>query len=250
MQIGAGGTFRLSIDGVGAYHISKSEIVIAPKSTATDTELRLFLLGSALGLICHKRGLFPLHASSVLFEGKAIAFSGLSGSGKSTIAAALAMRGYPLLSDDVCVIDTHAPSGPVVRPAFPRLKLWQDSLDALGLSSNGLERNRPFQNKFHYQTTWENDGSPVPLAAIYFLETAGTRSAQKVQRIERLIEITMSIHNEVFRRTAATAMGLEQALLDAEVKIARQIPVFRWWRLKEFNHLEEEIASVMRSLRA
>lgn len=249
LQIGANGTFLLSVHGVGAYHISGSEVVIAPKSTATDTELRLFLLGSALGFICHRRGLFPLHASSVLFDGKAIAFSGPSGSGKSTIGAALAKQGYPLLSDDVCVIDVHAGDGPVVRPAFPRLKLWQDSLDALGIDSNGLERNRPFQNKFHYQMAWVVDGKPIPLAAIFFLDAARTGSEQKIQRIERLAEIAGTLHEKVFRLAAAKALGQEQALLDAEIKIAQHVPMLRWCRSREFARLEEDIASLVRSLR-
>jgi len=248
LQIGASGTFLLSIDGVGVYHISGSEVVIAPRDTATDAELRLFLLGSVLGFICHKRGLFPLHASSVLIDGKAVAFSGPSGSGKSTIGAALLKQGYLLLSDDVCVIDVHAQECPVVRPTFPRLKLWQDSLDALGIDSNGLERNRPFQKKFHYRTAWVGDARPVPLAAIFFLEAASIGSGQKIQRIERLTESITTLHTEVFRLTAAKVMGQEQALLDAEVKIAQHVPVFRWCRSREFSRLEEEIASLMQSL--
>lgn len=66
--------------------------------------VRLYLLGSALGAILHQRGLLPLHACVLDFGGKAVAFLGHSGAGKSTLAAWLAERGGRLLSDDVCVV--------------------------------------------------------------------------------------------------------------------------------------------------
>jgi len=47
-----------------------------------------------------------LHASGVELNGRAALFLGSSGAGKSTLAAALVQRGYPLVTDDFCVINS------------------------------------------------------------------------------------------------------------------------------------------------
>src|SRR5436853_233172 len=85
---------------------------------------------AAAGLPLPQRGHFVLHASSVAIDGKAAAFAGPSGRGKSTLVAALASAGHPLIADDMSVIDTSG-AAPVVQPGFPRVKLWPDSASAL-----------------------------------------------------------------------------------------------------------------------
>ena len=247
MQIGRDGSGLLWIDAVGGYLVRRDEVVIEPRAGATDAELRLFLLGSALGILCHRRGLLPLHAASIGRDGVAVAFAGPSGAGKSTLAAALAQRGYPLLSDDVCVIDAHAAGGPVVLPAFPRLKLWRDSLTALDLAAEGLERNRRFQEKYHYLARQRDVPGPVPLAAIYLLETVSAGEDWSVQRIEKPFEAVRALHDQVFRRSVAVALGYTNALFHAETQIAARVPVLRWRRRKDFARLNEDVARLAQS---
>ncbi len=68
-----------------------------------------------------------------------VAFLARSGQGKSSLAAHLAQRGFRVLADDVCLIDTR--SGPaMVIPTAPWLKLWRNSLEILGRQAEGLER--------------------------------------------------------------------------------------------------------------
>ena len=64
-------------------------------------DVRLFLLGSVWGALALQRGLLPLHASAVGRGRTVHAFTGPPGAGKSTLAAALAARGYPLFTDDM-----------------------------------------------------------------------------------------------------------------------------------------------------
>lgn len=56
--------------------------------------------GPILAMALAQRGLFVLHAAGVALDGLALAFTGHSGSGKSTTAAVLAGRGGRLLADD------------------------------------------------------------------------------------------------------------------------------------------------------
>lgn len=73
----------------------------------------------------HLGGLF-LHGSAVAIRGQAVAFLGLSRSGKTTLAGALAKAGYPFLTEDVIEL---LPSGSdyLLQPKHSRLRLFIDS---------------------------------------------------------------------------------------------------------------------------
>ena len=241
LQIGRDGTCLLTISGVGDYLIARDHLVISAREGATSSELRLFLLGSALGILCHQRGRFIIHASSVSIGGRSIAFAGRSGAGKSTLAAAFARAGHRFLSDDVCLIDTEALGGPVVLPAFPRLKLWRDSLMAANVPLTGLERNRTFQDKYHYVPAGGFDPTPVPLAAIVILDTAGFDQPATVERIERPADIMRNLHAQVYRASVAHALGRDGFLFRNESRLAEHVPLFHWLRQRDMARLNDDI---------
>ena len=80
--------------------------------------------------------------ASVMQAGdEASVFCGASGSGKSSLAAWLIQREYPLVCDDLCCFDLPGNGPARVYPSAPRLKLWRDTLEALGQDVTGLERD-------------------------------------------------------------------------------------------------------------
>jgi len=83
-------------------------------STSIES-LQVYLLGHALSFALVKQGFEPLHATAVVIEGKAIAFLGDSGFGKSTLAAAFLDAGHTLLTDDL-LLSRATPAG---YDAFP-----------------------------------------------------------------------------------------------------------------------------------
>jgi hypothetical protein len=115
-------------------------ITVDPAPEAHKSLWRLPLLGGVLAMALHQRGLLVLHASAVSIDGKAVAFIGEKGKGKSTTAAALFHRGHPLLSDDIVAIDLARPGRPLVLPGFPQFKLWPDAVVSLGDDLNDLPR--------------------------------------------------------------------------------------------------------------
>jgi hypothetical protein len=166
----APGAVLLTIPGVARYHIlAGSEIRVEPYAQAEEKDLRLFLLGSAFGAIHLQRGDFPLHASAVVIDGKAVAFAGDSGAGKSTMAAWMNAQGHSLLCDDVCVIHLNKDRGPMAFPAYPRMKLWKDALKTIGREVTGLQRDYSRADKYYMPAEVMHQGSPVPLKQIFFL---------------------------------------------------------------------------------
>ncbi|MBV9064041.1 MAG: hypothetical protein JOY77_14110, partial [Alphaproteobacteria bacterium] len=113
----------LSIPRVAYYRVQAGrEITVAPDRDVPERNLRLFLLGSAFGVLLHQRGMLPLHANAVEIGGRAVAFMGASGSGKSTLAAWFHDRGYKVLADDVCAIGFGDDGVAKVRRGLPRLR--------------------------------------------------------------------------------------------------------------------------------
>lgn len=84
-----------------------------------------YLAGPILGLVLRLRGALCLHASAVQAGAGAVAFVGPHGAGKSTLAAALAAAGRPIVTDDVLHV---RPDGGrwLAEPFASMLKVWPD----------------------------------------------------------------------------------------------------------------------------
>jgi hypothetical protein len=64
VQVGRDGVCRLDIKNVATYLVAAGrDVVVEPRIGVDAPDLRNWLLGVALGMLCHLRGLFPLHAA-------------------------------------------------------------------------------------------------------------------------------------------------------------------------------------------
>lgn len=102
---------------------------VARPGTPAETIRHLFL-DQVIPLLLNLRGREALHASAIRTASGACAFIGQSGRGKSTIAAAFLAIGYPVLCDD-CLLLKDDPDRVLIEPAYPGLRLWDDSREVL-----------------------------------------------------------------------------------------------------------------------
>ncbi len=146
--------------------------------TLADTTT--YLLGPVLGFVLRLRGVTCLHASAIVIDGQAVVFLGKAGAGKSTMAAAFAQQGYPVLSDDVVAL-VDCGDRFLVQPAYPRIRLWSNSVAALYGFPEALPRivpSHPTWDKRYLDLTqdgYQFQPQPLPLAGIYLL---GARSPE------------------------------------------------------------------------
>ncbi len=133
-------------------------------------DIRALLLGVLLGIVLHTKNRFPLHASAVDVGGRAVLFSGPCGSGKSTLAAAFSKRGFDLISDDITVI-TRDGQTLFAIPSYPQIKLWDDSIRALGYAPCDYQALRPRVHKKRMPLK-AMSLNPVPLSSVYFMRAA------------------------------------------------------------------------------
>jgi len=225
VQIGRDRVCRLEIEELASFLVSAGrDVVVEPYVRGDAPELREWFLGVVLGMLCHQRGVFPLHASCVRIGEWAIAFAGRTGSGKSTLAAALAQRGHGLIADDVCAIELAGSGPPHVRPSFPRLRLWDDALRVLGLSPEGVPRASRGKPKFQFCEPGWFDPSPAPLRAVYLLDRVD--DDQGITRVGGA-NAAAALSREIYRPWMALRLGRQSELLMQALRIASCVPVFR-----------------------
>src|SRR5215210_1124482 len=97
-----GERYWLELIGVATYGFTPDnrEVVAVPGEGVAETRVLDGFERAALPLILHVRGQEVMHASGVLGRAGVVALCAVSGTGKSTLAYALARRGHPLWADD------------------------------------------------------------------------------------------------------------------------------------------------------
>ncbi|MBW1829606.1 MAG: hypothetical protein JRI74_09320 [Deltaproteobacteria bacterium] len=216
----------LSIDSVARYLISfGNEILVERAPGAGDTEVRLFLLGSAMGALLHQRGFLPLHGSAFEANNGCIAVLGDSGLGKSTVAGAFFKRGHRLVADDICVVSFQGQNVPIVFPGYPQLKLWADAAKRLGEDLETLPRVYPSEEKYGLHLEEGFSHNPLPLQRIFVLETSAGRdvSLKRLKGIEKI----MAIINNTYRAQFLDGLNRKKSHFKQCVAVAKHVPVIR-----------------------
>lgn len=189
--------FVLKVDGVAGYSVTKGchIVVEADSPDVPEEHIRLFLHGSVFAALLHQRGYLVLHGSAVEAEGRAVIFSGLSGAGKSTTAAAFYRRGYAIVTDDVCAIRFRADGAPEIVPGFPQLKLWADSADKLQADKRTAVKVGMGMEKYGFKVGGGYCRRPLPLAQMFVLhpgetEDGAVRELNRLEKVAALIQHT------------------------------------------------------------
>ncbi len=209
---------------VGLFQVwDGREIVVDPAPGVEERILRLFILGPALGLLLHQRGLLILHASAVQVGGAAVAFLGGPGWGKSTTAAAMHTRGHAIVADDVLAIELADVNHPVVHPGFPQLKLWPEAAATLGDAPEALPRLHPRLEKRARRDARGFPQIALLLERIYVLAEGTHQEIEPLRPAEAFVELVR--HSYVARLLKAT--GAASLHFDQCGVLANAVPVRR-----------------------
>lgn len=234
----------LTVDDVGRFQIRDGrEIVVDQHPAASDRNVRLFLLGSAMGVLLHQRGLLPLHANAIEVGGRVAAFLGHSGAGKSTLAASFHDAGYRILSDDVCVV-MREPEGFVAQPGIPRLRLWRDAVERSGRTTEGHERAFDTLDKYTVRTDEAAQSGPLPVGAIYLLTRQDEGQPDfEIRRLSGGEAVRVLIEN-TYRGAFIETIGDPRRHFEICLQIGREVPVYEMRRPWDEARIGEAIAQV------
>ncbi len=119
--------YLLSFPGYADVRVSRDakQIAFNRAPGMPWTTLEHLLLDQVIPLVLSLTGECVLHCSAVAAPTGALVFAGQAGQGKSTLAAALAMSGCPLLTDDSLIV--RQTGGEIIAvPSYPSLRLWPE----------------------------------------------------------------------------------------------------------------------------
>lgn len=208
------------------YHIEKgNRITVSPIENASFDKIRLFVLGSCMGIILMQRKILPLHGSAVKINNQAYLIVGESGAGKSTLASALLSKGYQLLSDDVIAVTLSNTNQAVVTPAYPQQKLWQKSLDAFAMASEDYRPIADRESKFAVPVHTQFSSEVLPLGGIFELvkTDTGTLKQEPVVGLNKL----HTLYTHTYRQFLVERLNLTEWHFQLSAKISENTKIYR-----------------------
>jgi hypothetical protein len=214
-------------------------------SPAPGEDLDAWVLGPLLSLLLRRRAIACLHASAVLIGGGVVAFAGWQGAGKSTLATLCAMRGCPVVTDDLAALDVPAlPGAKRVHPGGAFLRTRPGIVE---VAAGRLSRARDLKaapagewlNLDARQPPYAIASKSEPLRALYFLDRrqasrAATESAEPLRSSEAMM---------VLAGDTWAARWLSPSERAAEVKVlTRLVKDVPTWRVRRPTGVESWLA--------
>lgn len=236
------GSFGISPDG------RQVRYRLNPDASAADVEA--MILGPVIGLALQMQGHILLHAGALALARHAFAVSGPHGAGKSTLVTSFATaNGLGVLTDDILPLASRA-GCLYARRSHPRMKLWEDSAEAVGLRpeelpavASGVSKRRVVAGKDAGTT----GPAEVPLAAIYLLhphqDSASPIRFRSLHGPEAALALVTSMYSPI-TLTGARAVNA----LDAATRIAESVPVRRISYFRSFENLPAIREAILRDV--
>lgn len=210
---------EIAVSDTGRFAFAHDSRVVqhaAPFGVSRDA-VALDVIGVVLPYLLHRDGAWCLHASAVQTTRGVIAFIASPGTGKSTLALALAQRGCALVADDVVVVRSVADGTTVIPSGLP-LRLRAETARAAGAAVHDVDA----WGKVRVDSTAARDA--LPLCAIYVLSpVAATAAVERVPRATRAAALALLANGKITELLGADVSG---DALHRCVDIAGRIAVY------------------------
>lgn len=130
--------------------------------------MRHLLLNQVIPIVLSHLGKLVLHASACATPQGAMAFLGMTGTGKSTLAASFGLRGFAVLTDDCLLVEEQ--DGVIMTVAsYSGLRLWPETVTALFEQEPVLQTLAHYTDKKRLLFDQGDCDGPLSLRAIYVL---------------------------------------------------------------------------------
>jgi len=227
---GAGEFFELAYGDEALFFVDRvaERIWGTCPAPLTREDAATYLLGPVMGFVLRRRCILALHASAVCIGGQAVALCGESQAGKSTTAAALALRGIPVLCEDITPL-IEQDGRFYAEPGYPRICLWPEAVEKLFDVRDALPRLTPSWEKFFLPLDGKNakfeEQRRVVSAVYVFAPRVEEPDAPRIETIssrEALLNLVQNTYmNWLLDRKQRAAE------FDALGKLVTQVPIRR-----------------------
>ena len=236
--------FRLSHPRIGDVVLKQDTIYWQQSERPSIKGFRTYLLNTLLPAFAISKEMLPLHISAVSVAGQAIAFQGNSGAGKSTLAAMLMQRGFPVITEDLGVIELNNQTA-TMRAGVPYFRLWKQSLEYFNETPQQQNRAWSHTGKFYQQIEGSNFCSEQqPIRAIYFLLEPEQGNEITIRPITGFKAAKALLQSNFFGVPQNSSIEAEQ-IFNQTMKLAHQSKCFELIRPKDFTLANEVVDTLI-----
>jgi hypothetical protein len=225
-------------------------ITCYPSKSASLATIQQLFLGHVIPLLFLEEGALPLHASAVLTGHGALAFIARTGGGKSTLAAAMGIRGCSIVADDCAIVEV-TDEFCRVRPLESGLRLRLDTLRMLQLTARSVKKHSgsvvPKKRVTAPMLGLQFHDRPARLHQIYFLEfVRGVRrpTIELVSRADAALALMVSSF-----QIATDEPARLRHMFEILSRVVTQAPVLRLSVPRGMQHLSEVVDAVLENVR-
>lgn len=230
MQIFNSHFFYLHLKDHARFHVSQKVGVTNIQVDLLEDHdwpiVKSWLFGSVLTAALQMNNRFAIHASAVMKDDQLYLFCGHSGIGKSTIASQLHTKGYPIFSDDKCVLFWDEENTLQSFPSLKITRLWENSAEEL--TDDGFIHSPTKvalrKNKYQYLIS---DAQVIDqckhVHSIYRIHDGSKESKLQIRNPAGVQKIKQ-LRNQTHRLNYVTGLGKQKIHWEYMQKIIQHIP--------------------------
>lgn len=223
------------------------DIVLTPFEDVDASIFSFAILGPIIALVLHSKNFLTLHASCASLDGKAVAFMGDKGAGKSTIMAATIAAGHQLVADDIAALRRDADID-VCRHGYPLMKVSDASLAAFpALVTHGGEVvAAPIGDKHlvRFLTPPQDD---VPISGLFVLNRGRDPGIKRLELEEAYGSLMRFSYPIRFGAEVLKIAGSEEFAQYAS-SIAGRVPIYQLTVAEGFHKYPETLSLVEKAV--
>lgn len=233
------GALLLAIPGAGRCLIERAGRILYQAEPGAEDGIAAFLSGNAFGILLQLRGQVALQASAIAVGDRAVLFLGASATGKSTIAAMLAMRGHAVIADGLAALSVDAAGRAQLHGDGAQLQLWADAVARLSLAEHRGAPLRPGIAKSHVDLGARIAGA-MPVAALYALRDVRNNSHPAIERAN-LVDASKMLVSLAYRPLLVTLLDQRPAYLAMSAALGMSAGTFQLTRTRGFQAVDETL---------
>jgi hypothetical protein len=234
----------LIFENIASFEIRNgfSKITCHPEPSTTLNSIHHLLLDQVLPRVLSARGKLMMHGSCIEHPKGAIVFAGVSGVGKSTLAAHFSRRGFPLLSDDGLQLKLVKGNITVI-PTYPGLRLWDDSIEELFDGAPSSEPIAHYSSKKRIESEKFLHLEELPAMCLFFIRHQIHGDLPSITRIVNR-EAFFELNKQVF---ILDPFSREKAIsrINAIAELVSNLPMYDLVIPHDYSMLDQVQKSVL-----
>lgn len=232
--------FRYELPGIARFRILDArELQYQPLDGMAAGDIAALITTTLLGILLHLRGLVVLSASAVKVGRHAALLCGPPAAGKSTMVAALSLRGYPVLADGLSVISVSKGRASIAGADCCRLSLWIRSIERLDLVERRGDAVRPGLQKFLVSPPTCVD-ERLPIGSVHVLRETRAPEVDGIRRVN-IVDGSLLIRGCASKPHLVKLLRQEKIYLAAAAAMMASAPIGIHDRPLDFDALPEAL---------